>query len=179
MLEENIKPRTDLPPLLVHLRERRPESLHYLGVSFGLTLDLFRFWRKHKFAPFYIGQIPVKILHFTFFGMAFGGISYCSNKSSPESVNQSAVTGEHTCMVLKPLNNEDIESSDLDQWGFFSPFYQGGSIILIITLTNPASFSFCRLMFYRPPTDFRERFRALLDTSFRSMEYKLAMRLEF
>lgn len=59
LLEENIKPRTDLPPLLVHLRERRPEKLHYLGVSFGLTLDLLRFWKKHKFAPFYICQIPV------------------------------------------------------------------------------------------------------------------------
>lgn len=118
LLEENIKPRRDLPPLLVHLRERRPERLHYLGVSFGLTMDLFRFWRKHKFAPFYICQIP------------------------------STVTGEHTCMVLKPLNNEDVESSGLDQWGFFSPFYQ----------------------------DFRERFRGLLDSpSFRAMEYKLAM----
>ncbi|KAG2711709.1 hypothetical protein I3760_04G089400 [Carya illinoinensis] len=61
LLEENIKPRTNLPPLLVHLRERRPEKLHYIGVSFGLTLDLFRFWRKHRFAPFYIGQIQVKI----------------------------------------------------------------------------------------------------------------------
>ncbi|KAK9949849.1 hypothetical protein M0R45_005360 [Rubus argutus] len=61
LLEENIKPRTDLPHLLVHLRERRPEKLHYIGVSFGLTLDLFRFWSKHKFAPFYIGHIPVKM----------------------------------------------------------------------------------------------------------------------
>lgn len=61
LLEESIKPRTDLPPLLVSLRERRPEKLHYLGVSFGLTLDLFRFWRRHKFAPFYIGQIPVEL----------------------------------------------------------------------------------------------------------------------
>ncbi|KAJ6918949.1 LOW QUALITY PROTEIN: hypothetical protein NC651_013029 [Populus alba x Populus x berolinensis] len=58
LLEENIKPRTDLPPLLVNLHERRPEKLHYLGVSFGLTLDLFRFWKRRKFAPFYIGQIP-------------------------------------------------------------------------------------------------------------------------
>jgi N-acetyltransferase 10 len=65
LLEENIKPRTDLPHLLVHLRERRPEKLHYIGVSFGLTLELFRFWKKHKFAPFYIGQIPVK-LYFIF-----------------------------------------------------------------------------------------------------------------
>ncbi|CAN6981103.1 unnamed protein product, partial [Brassica rapa subsp. trilocularis] len=47
---EQTKPRANLPPL----RDRRPERLHHLGVSFGLTLDLFRFWSKHKFAPFYI-----------------------------------------------------------------------------------------------------------------------------
>lgn len=117
LLEETIKPRANLPHLLVHLRERKPEKLHYIGVSFGLTLDLFRFWRRHKFAPFYIGQIP------------------------------NAVTGEHTCMVIKPLNNDDIEVSGSDQWGFFSPFYQ----------------------------DFRRRFARLLGSSFRSMECKLAM----
>ncbi|KAK1371641.1 hypothetical protein POM88_037733 [Heracleum sosnowskyi] len=61
LLEENIKPRTDLPPLLAHLRERRPENLHYIGVSFGLTLDLLCFWKKQKFAPFYVGHNPVKI----------------------------------------------------------------------------------------------------------------------
>lgn len=117
LLEENVKPRTNLPPLLVHLRERRPEKLHYIGVSFGLTLDLFRFWRKHKFAPFYIGQIP------------------------------NAVTGEHTCMVLKPLHSDDIEVDTSEEWGFFTPFYR----------------------------DFKQRFRRLLGSSFRSMEYKLAM----
>ncbi|XP_022132534.1 RNA cytidine acetyltransferase 2-like [Momordica charantia] len=117
LLKENVKPRTNLPPLLVSLRERRPEKLHYIGVSFGLTLDLFRFWRRHKFAPFYIGQIP------------------------------STVTGEHTCMVLKPLNNDEIEANESAQWGFFGPFYQ----------------------------DFRLRFIRLLGFSFRGMEYKLAM----
>ncbi|XP_056168240.1 RNA cytidine acetyltransferase 1-like isoform X2 [Syzygium oleosum] len=117
LLEENIKPRANLPPLLVHLRERQPEKLHYIGVSFGLTLDLFRFWRKHKFVPFYIGQIP------------------------------NTVTGEHTCMVLKPLKNDDIDVSGSDQWGFFSPFYR----------------------------DFKQRFARLLSYSFRNMEYKLAM----
>ncbi|CAN1140744.1 RNA cytidine acetyltransferase 2, partial [Linum perenne] len=61
---------------------RRAEKLHYLGVSFGLTLDLLRFWRKHKFAPFYIGQIP------------------------------SAITGEHTCMIIKSLNNDDVEANE-------------------------------------------------------------------
>lgn len=94
LLEENIRPRIDLPPLLVPLRERRPERLHYLGVSFGLTLDLFRFWRKHKFAPFFIGNAP------------------------------NSVTGEYTCMVLKALKNDDVEAAGSDDWGFYGPFYQ-------------------------------------------------------
>ncbi|WCJ31748.1 RNA cytidine acetyltransferase [Euphorbia peplus] len=117
LLEENIKPRAKLPHLLVNLRERRPEKLHYLGVSFGLTLDLFRFWRKLKFAPFYIAPNP------------------------------NTVTGEHTCMVLKPLNNDDIEVGEADEWGFFSPFYQ----------------------------EFRIKFSGFLQYDFRTMEYKLAM----
>lgn len=117
LLEENIKPRTDLPHLLVHLRDRRPEKLHYIGVSFGLTLGLLNFWKRQKFAPFYIGQ------------------------------NANAVTGEHTCMVLKPLNNDDIQANGSDHWGFFGPFYQ----------------------------DFRQRFIRLLGSTFRSMEFKLAM----
>lgn len=32
-------------------------------------------------------------------------------------------------MVLKPLNNDDIEDSGSDQWGFFGPFYEGGSTL--------------------------------------------------
>ncbi|KAG8045079.1 hypothetical protein GUJ93_ZPchr0008g12481 [Zizania palustris] len=117
LLEECIKPRACLPPLLVHLCERHPEKLHYLGVSFGLTQELFRFWRKHNFYPFYVGQIP------------------------------SGVTGEHTCMVLRSLNNDDIEVNESSKLGFLDPFYQ----------------------------DFRQRFRRLLGTSFRHLNFKLAM----
>ncbi|KAL0714702.1 hypothetical protein Bca4012_021681 [Brassica carinata] len=117
MLEEQVKPRTNLPPLLVPLNERRPERLHYIGVSFGLTLDLFRFWRKHNFAPFYVSQIP------------------------------SAVTGEHTCMLLKPLKNDELEVNESEELGFFAPFYK----------------------------DFRIRFSKLLSDKFKKMDYKLAM----
>ena len=42
LLEENIKPRKHLPPLLLKLNERRAEKLDYLGVSYGLTSDLLR-----------------------------------------------------------------------------------------------------------------------------------------
>uniref|UniRef100_A0ACD5XD09 Uncharacterized protein n=1 Tax=Avena sativa TaxID=4498 RepID=A0ACD5XD09_AVESA len=118
LLEESIQPRANLPPLLVNLRDRRPEKLHYLGVSFGLTQELFRFWRKHDFFPFYVGQIP------------------------------SAVTGEHTCMALSPLNSDDIKvGDDKIKSGFLEPFYQ----------------------------DFRQRFRRLLGTSFRHLNFKLAI----
>lgn len=117
LLEENIMPRANLPPLLVHLRERRPEKLHYIGVSFGLTRDLFRFWRKHNFVPFYLGHVP------------------------------NAVTGEHTCMVLRSLNSDDIEAGNSSQLGFLEPFFQ----------------------------DFRRRFSRLLGTTFQALDYKLAM----
>ncbi|GFP93320.1 upf0202 protein at1g10490 [Phtheirospermum japonicum] len=117
LLEENIKPRSDLPPLLVPLRERRPEKLHYLGVSFGLTLDLFRFWRRHKFAPLYISHVS------------------------------SLVTGEHNCMLVRPLKNDDIESNGSDELDFFSPYYQ----------------------------EFKKKFIKYLARTFNRMEYKLAM----
>ncbi|KAG2259994.1 hypothetical protein Bca52824_079288 [Brassica carinata] len=79
---EQIKPRATLPPL----RDRRAERLHYLGFSFGLTLDLFRFWRKHKFAPFYISQLPVENYLY----------SFLLNVLTVACMDQSAVTGEHT-----------------------------------------------------------------------------------
>ncbi|TQD93820.1 hypothetical protein C1H46_020592 [Malus baccata] len=143
LLEESIKPRTDLPHLLVHLRERRPEKLHYIGVSFGLTLDLFRFWWKHKFAPFYIGHIPVKM------------------DSPPDTESfillTSAVTGEHTCMVLKSLKNDELETSD------FRPFY------LDFVYLSP------QLDYLLATPDFRRRFLRLLGYSFRTMDYRLAM----
>lgn len=44
LLEEHIAPRKKLPPLLLKLSDRRPEKLNYLGVSFGLTEQLLKFW---------------------------------------------------------------------------------------------------------------------------------------
>ena len=39
---ELINPRTKLPPLLMKLNERPPETLEYLGVSYGLTQPLLK-----------------------------------------------------------------------------------------------------------------------------------------
>lgn len=45
-----------MPPLLQRLSEKRPESLDYLGVSFGLTKELLRFWKRSGFVPLYASQ---------------------------------------------------------------------------------------------------------------------------
>jgi N-acetyltransferase 10 len=38
----SIRAPTAMPPLLLRLTERKPESLDYLGVSYGLTSPLLR-----------------------------------------------------------------------------------------------------------------------------------------
>lgn len=54
ILEETIAPRTSLPPLLLKLSQRKPENLNYIGVCFGLTEQLLKFWKKSGFVPTYI-----------------------------------------------------------------------------------------------------------------------------
>ncbi|KAH7852680.1 hypothetical protein Vadar_027832 [Vaccinium darrowii] len=117
LLEETITPRKNLPPLLVHLRERLHESIQYVGASFGLSADLFRFWKKQKFYPFYICDHP------------------------------NNVTGEHSCIVLKPLNTADIENTGTGPVGFLTSFYQR----------------------------FKRRFVRSLTVRFRELDYKLVM----
>ncbi len=56
LLSEKLEPRSGLPPLLTNLGDRRPESLHYLGTSYGLTQNLLNFWRKSGFSPVYLRQ---------------------------------------------------------------------------------------------------------------------------
>ncbi|CAI5439196.1 unnamed protein product [Caenorhabditis angaria] len=82
LLEERIEPRADLPPLLQRLDERKPEKLDYLGVSFGLTVPLLKFWKRCEFVPVYVRQTA------------------------------NDITGEHTCIMLKTLENEEEEEED-------------------------------------------------------------------
>ncbi|OWF43305.1 N-acetyltransferase 10 [Mizuhopecten yessoensis] len=89
LLEERIKPKKNLPPLLLKLSERKPEKLDYLGVSFGLTANLLKFWKKSKFTPVYLRQTA------------------------------NDLTGEHSCIMLKMLNEseeEDEEDKRTDSW---------------------------------------------------------------
>ncbi|XP_076179144.1 RNA cytidine acetyltransferase l(1)G0020 [Ptiloglossa arizonensis] len=76
LLEEMIEPRTSLPPLLLKLTERRPENLDYLGVSFGITELLLKFWKRSGFVPVYLRQTP------------------------------NDITGEHSCIMLYKINSE-------------------------------------------------------------------------
>jgi N-acetyltransferase 10 len=64
-----------MPPLLLKLTERPPkEHLHWLGVSYGVTNQLHKFWKRAGYAPVYIRQ------------------------------TSSDLTGEHTCIMIKQLD---------------------------------------------------------------------------
>ena len=47
-----------MPPLLQRLSEVQPPSLDYLGVSYGLTASLLKFWKKSGYIPLYVRQTP-------------------------------------------------------------------------------------------------------------------------
>lgn len=78
LLSEHIGPRANLPPLLTDLPHRKPEQLHYLGTSFGLTQQLYNFWKRAGYLPLYLRQTP------------------------------SEVTGEHTILMLRALKSPDL-----------------------------------------------------------------------
>lgn len=90
LLDEEIKPRKSLPPLLLKLSERQPEKLDYLGTSFGLTQPLLKFWKKAGFIPIYLRQTP------------------------------SDLTGEHSCVMLQYVNPDESKETWLqDFWKDF------------------------------------------------------------
>lgn len=82
--DENIRPRDKmhLPPLLQSLEDRKPESIQYLGVSYGMTQKLFNFWKKHEFKPVYV------------------------------RLTQNDLTGEHTCVMLRLLKQSTNTTID-------------------------------------------------------------------
>ncbi|KXJ05728.1 N-acetyltransferase 10 [Exaiptasia diaphana] len=82
LLEEAISPRANLPPLLLKLSERQAERLDYIGVSYGLTTNLLKFWKKSGFAPVYLRQTPNEL------------------------------TGEHSCIMLRMLNEAEVSTNE-------------------------------------------------------------------
>ncbi|KAF2754112.1 putative nucleolar ATPase Kre33 [Pseudovirgaria hyperparasitica] len=83
LLQDNIKVRDDkmMPPLFARLSERKPPHLDYLGVSYGLTSTLHRFWKRSSFSPVYLRQTP------------------------------NDLTGEHTCVMLRALDGAEVDAS--------------------------------------------------------------------
>ncbi|KAL8782356.1 MAG: hypothetical protein Q9195_009651, partial [Heterodermia aff. obscurata] len=83
LLTDNIKVRdiTSMPPLFSKLSERTPPPLDYLGVSYGLTQPLHKFWKRALFAPVYLRQTPNEL------------------------------TGEHSCVMLRVLSSGSNSSS--------------------------------------------------------------------
>jgi N-acetyltransferase 10 len=77
LLDDDIKVRDirKMPPLFSKLSERRPDKLDYVGVSYGLTQPLHKFWKRAAFSPVYLRQTPNEL------------------------------TGEHTCVMIRPLGS--------------------------------------------------------------------------
>ncbi|KAF2096667.1 putative nucleolar ATPase Kre33 [Rhizodiscina lignyota] len=82
LLQDNVKVRdiNAMPPLFSRLSERRPPRLDYLGVSYGLTPPLHKFWKRAGFAPVYLRQTA------------------------------NDLTGEHTCVMLRTLDVPGAET---------------------------------------------------------------------
>jgi N-acetyltransferase 10 len=76
LLDDNIHVRDirSMPPLFGKLSETRPDLLDYVGVSYGLTAALHKFWKRAAFAPVYLRQTP------------------------------NDLTGEHSCVMLRALS---------------------------------------------------------------------------
>ncbi|CCA70074.1 related to KRE33-Killer toxin REsistant protein [Serendipita indica DSM 11827] len=68
---------TTMPPLLQRLSEIQPPALDYLGVAYGLTAPLLKFWKRAGYIPLYLRQTP------------------------------SDLTGEFTCMMVRGVGKGD------------------------------------------------------------------------
>ncbi|CAI2184113.1 17096_t:CDS:10, partial [Funneliformis geosporum] len=84
--EIKIRDPRKMPPLLLKLSEKRPVRLHYLGVSYGLTPLLHKFWKRAGFVPLYLRQTP------------------------------NDLTGEHTCVMLRALKSDDLITTCDPKW---------------------------------------------------------------
>ncbi|KAJ3473426.1 hypothetical protein NLG97_g10313 [Lecanicillium saksenae] len=82
LLDDKIAVRdvSKMPPLFTALAQKRPQKLDYVGVSYGLTPELQKFWKRSSFAPVYLRQTA------------------------------NDLTGEHTCVMLRPLETGDDSS---------------------------------------------------------------------
>lgn len=102
--------------IITPLGERVPEKIHYLGVSYGLTTQLHRFWKRNGYAPAYIRQIPNEL------------------------------TGEYSCVMIKSTDPEvtaDIENLILEFYKRFvvllSYEFHSLSVVQALSIVEAAS----------------------------------------
>ncbi|KAF2739338.1 N-acetyltransferas-like protein [Polyplosphaeria fusca] len=83
LLKDEVKVREakDMPPLFARLPELKTPQLDYVGVSYGLTQQLHKFWKRAQFVPVYLRQTPNEL------------------------------TGEHTCVMLRSLETTSSDGS--------------------------------------------------------------------
>ncbi|ELP90547.1 hypothetical protein EIN_019460 [Entamoeba invadens IP1] len=72
--EKSVDVRKHLGPLLINPGNRKPEVLDYLGVAFGYTPQLAKFWGNAEYTPVYFRQTA------------------------------NDITGEHSCIMVKQLS---------------------------------------------------------------------------
>ncbi|CAI4218752.1 unnamed protein product [Parascedosporium putredinis] len=80
MTSEDTFPRVTDEELAEALEEKSPAAVDYVGVSYGLTPQLHKFWQRATFAPVYLRQTPNEL------------------------------TGEHTCVMIRPLDSSGDRS---------------------------------------------------------------------
>ncbi|KAG8527152.1 killer toxin resistant protein [Bacidia gigantensis] len=93
---DNVKVRdiNSMPPLFSRLSERRPNYLDYLGVSYGLTQPLHKFWKRSSFSPVYLRQTPNEL------------------------------TGEHTCVMIRTLSSGHADEKGSAWLGAYARDFQ-------------------------------------------------------
>ncbi|KAJ2377450.1 N-acetyltransferase 10 [Coemansia sp. RSA 2607] len=104
----HVRDPSTLPPLFLRLSEKRAPHLHWLGVSYGLTQKLHRFWRRAGYTPVYVRQTA------------------------------NDLTGEYTCVMLNELSSSAAVSQDQSsvlpsaQWldAFARDFHRRFSVLL-------------------------------------------------
>ncbi|KAJ5787981.1 hypothetical protein N7457_002971 [Penicillium paradoxum] len=114
LLDDNVHVRDirSMPPLFGKLSERRPDVLDYIGVSYGLTPSLHKFWKRGSFVPVYLRQTPNEL------------------------------TGEHSCVMVRTLSTGETDDAWLSAYArdFHKRFlallsYQFGQFPSVLSLS--------------------------------------------
>ncbi len=84
--EISVRDIATLPPLFSRLSECRPSAIEYVGVSYGLTQPLHKFWRKSKFLKIFDMYVP---------SMAAFGSTECARDTATISLTLSQIVSSH------------------------------------------------------------------------------------